>query len=457
MDNATLSKLTTFLSSHRNIEHTSPSSPSFSSQSAVFTNPPKATPSAILRPSTAEDVAAVIRFLSVNAIDFTVRSGGHDMWARGIKSNAVTLDMRSLNHVELDGTSMTAQIGGGALQGDVVSMLQKDGYITPVGTIATVGYVGWAMYGGYGPYSPLFGLGVDQIIGAKVVDGHGEIVKADKELLKAIKGGGGAFGVVVEVIVTVYKLDKIFAGAVLYNSEDLRSTITQYSCGYQSLKTEGDGIPAQLSLQQSVIKVPRPTFAVLFVWASSDMETGKHWLEKISGLAPVVGTAVQLTTPTAWLEDAAKFVPATTHGGVYTINIKKVTNEVAEIMADYALNIPTDPHAFWGMHELRGGTVSAQEKHDSVFAAREGHFLFEILAIAEKKDNLDAIFAWGAKFQQALLGTEKRNIVPASYLSFLRKEEVDHGKVFGKDLEFLRRVKERADPKGAFANAISYL
>jgi len=244
---------------------------------------------------------------------------------------------------------------------------------------------------------------------------------------------------------------------VLYNPEELRSTITQYNRGYQSLKTEGDGIPAQLSLQQSVIKVPGPTFAVLFVWASSDMETGKQWLEKISGLAPVIATTVQLTTPTAWLEDAAKFVPATTHGGVYTINIKTVTDEVAEIMVDYALNIPTDPHTFWGMHELRGGTVSAQKKQDSVFAAREGHFLFEILPIAANEEILDAIFEWGAKFQQALLGTQKRNIVPASYLSFLRKEEVDHEKVFGKNLEFLRRVKGRADPKGVFGNAISYL
>ncbi|KAL3466034.1 FAD-binding domain-containing protein [Aspergillus heterothallicus] len=457
MDDTTLSKLTAFLSSHPSIEHTTPSSPSFSSRSAVFTNPANTTPSAILRPSTAEDVAATVGFLSTNAIDFTVRNGGHDMWGRGIKSDAVILDMRSLNHVKLDGASMTAQIAGGALQGDVVSTLQKDGFITPVGTIATVGYVGWAMYGGYGPYSPLFGLGVDQIVAAKVVDGKGKLVKTDEELLKAIKGGGGAFGVVTELTVRVYKLDKIFAGAIMFNSEDLRTTIREYGRGYEALKAQGNGIPAQLSLQQSVIKLPNPTFAVLFVWASSDIETGKQWLEKISNLAPLTVTTVQPTTPTTWLEDAAKFVPTTTQGGVYTINVKKITEEVADIMADYAINIPSDPHTFWGVHEVRAGTVSAQEKKDSVFAARDGHYLFEILAIAEKRENLDDIFEWGAKFQQALLGTEKQNIVTASYLSFLQKKEVDHEKIFGKNLEFLRRVKGKIDPEGVFGNAISYL
>jgi len=58
-------------------------------------------------------------------------------------------------------------------------------------------------------------LGVDQIIGAKIVDARGEIVKADEELLKAIKGGGGAFGVVVEVTVRVYKLDRVCSPSVL--------------------------------------------------------------------------------------------------------------------------------------------------------------------------------------------------------------------------------------------------
>ncbi|PYI27852.1 FAD-binding domain-containing protein [Aspergillus indologenus CBS 114.80] len=450
-------ELTAFLSEHPGIRCVLPSASEFSEYSTVFTQPANTSPSAVLRPTTVQDVAEAVSFLAAHGIDFTVRAGGHDMWGRGIKDGTVALDLRLLNQVRLDQETSTARIGGGTLQGDVVTTLQQDGYMTPVGTIATVGYVGWAMYGGYGPYCPVFGLGVDQIVGAKVVTAAGEVVDADGELLKAIKGAGGAFGVVVEVTVKTYKLNQIFAGTIMYNSDDLGSTIQQFSRGYERLKAE-EGIPPQLSLQPAIIKAPSPTLVVLFVWASADTQAGRGWLDKISSLAPVVATTVQPTTPTAWLAGAAQFAPASTRGGVYTINLKSITDEVAAVMVRYALSIPRDPHTFWGVHELRGGTVSAQSKADAVFAAREGHLMFEILAIAESEENLDEVLAWGRNFQRALLATERKNIVPASYLSFMRREEVDRGKAFEKeDLVLLRRVKERVDPQNVFCNAISYI
>lgn len=133
------------------------------------------------------------------------------MHGRSMKNGAVALDLRRINHVhvQVDKETATARIGGGSLMADVIAELQREGFITPVGTIGQVGYVGWAMYGGYGQYSALFGLGVDQIVGAKVVNATGEIVEADRELLKGIRGAGGAFGVVAELTVSIYKLDKV--------------------------------------------------------------------------------------------------------------------------------------------------------------------------------------------------------------------------------------------------------
>ena len=43
------------------------------------------------------------------------------------------------------------------------------------GTVASVGYTGWATLGGYGPLILHYGLGVDQIIGAKIVNSLGEV------------------------------------------------------------------------------------------------------------------------------------------------------------------------------------------------------------------------------------------------------------------------------------------
>lgn len=77
------------------------------------------------------------------------------------------------------------------------------------GTVASVGYTGWATLGGYGPLTSHYGLGVDQIIGAKIVNARGEVQDADEELLVGIRGGGGSLGIIAELIIKVYPINKV--------------------------------------------------------------------------------------------------------------------------------------------------------------------------------------------------------------------------------------------------------
>jgi FAD/FMN-containing dehydrogenase len=52
-------------------------------------------------------------------------------------------------------------------------------------------------------------MGVDQILGAKVVNCEGRLVEGDGKILQAIRGGGGTLGVIVEMTIKVYPLDKV--------------------------------------------------------------------------------------------------------------------------------------------------------------------------------------------------------------------------------------------------------
>lgn len=73
----------------------------------------------------------------------------------------------------------------------------------------SVGYVGWSTLGGYGSMTARYGLGVDQICGAKIVNAKGEIQDASDEMLVGIRGGGGTLGIIVELTIKVYPLDKV--------------------------------------------------------------------------------------------------------------------------------------------------------------------------------------------------------------------------------------------------------
>ena len=205
-----------YLAHHPRITYVTPSSANYTAQRETYIADNSAVPLAIVRPQNAEDVAALVSFSKANDIDFVVRSGGHDLYGRSEVDGALTIDMRDINFVDTNSTSKNesvAKIGGGILMFDLATKLSKYDLATAFGSIASVGYVGWSTYGGYGGFSPHYGLGVDQIIGAKIVNAGGEVVDANPAVLKGIRGAGGNFGVIVELTIKVYHLKK--AGSLI--------------------------------------------------------------------------------------------------------------------------------------------------------------------------------------------------------------------------------------------------
>lgn len=178
-----------FLQDHPGIKYATRTSANYPALRANFAGNP-ALPLIILRPQTADDVAAIITYCVAQNLDFVVRGGGHDLCGRSTVQDAVTIDLRDISHIQVSADKKTARIGGGILFSKLLEGLETHGLITPVGTIGTVGYVGWATLGGYGPYSPSYGLGLDQIVGAKVVNADGRLVDADALCSKASVGQG---------------------------------------------------------------------------------------------------------------------------------------------------------------------------------------------------------------------------------------------------------------------------
>ncbi|KAL4899816.1 hypothetical protein BDW74DRAFT_171223 [Aspergillus multicolor] len=404
-----------FASQHPGITVLTPSSREFDNIRAIYVYP-EIVPLAILRPATIEDVGFTVRFLAENKIAFTVRSGGHDMHGRSMKNHTVALDMRLIKHVHINENDSTATIGGGILIGDVISNLQEQGPRTQ------------------------FGLGVDQIVGANVVNAHGELVEADDKLLKAIRGAGGAFGVLVELTIRVYKT---LAGMIMFNSDDLGAVIPQYNQGLRA--SAAQGLPPALSVQQGVLNAPTPTFTVLFVWSFLDPRQGYEWLNKISSLAPLLASTVQETTSKGWLEAADQHFAKCTRR-MWTVSMRGITDEVAEVIADFTKRMPPDPHILFDMHELRACSPLAHPNPESVFTAREPHFTFEINTIVDDEELLE-------HFDEQT----PDKIMPVEYLSFMRGEDVDLADTFGGNRSLLKRLKAEMDPDNVFKAAISHL
>ncbi|KAL1867423.1 hypothetical protein Plec18167_008696 [Paecilomyces lecythidis] len=443
-----------FLAENSHIKYATPSSPEFDSLRLGYILVENVIPAIIVRPQSAEDVAALVSVLTSNDLPFSIRVGGHDLSGRSQVHGAVTIDLRDIAYIHVDDAAHTARLGGGVLIADLIKELEHHGMVTPTGTIPSVGYVGWAAHGGYGFLSTQYGFGADQILGARVVDCHGQILDANEDMLTAIRGAGGLLGVIVEVTIKVYPLDKVLAGVIIYESTDLAATIKHYNDQYRQMKSEG--FPSALSLYQSVLNGPTgKAVTILFAWASSDIDAGWKWLHKLQAWSPVALSTVAPTTMASFTLASEQVVPKHAYGTMFTVSVYELTPEIVDVICQYALLHPNDPSTFLGMHELRSCTP--QPSADSVVCARSPHFMFEIGATAQARDMVDGAIEWGRALHGALLQSQPENIIPSTYLPLTEPALVDIKAIYGNKFEFLRNVKQQYDPRNVFKHALVQL
>jgi FAD/FMN-containing dehydrogenase len=204
-----LADLESFLQENPKIHYIAPSSPDYADARIVYNASRADNPLAIVQPQCHSDVCALIKYAKRKSLPFTLRVGGHNLEGRAVVEDALLIDLRALTGVTVAPDQKCATIQGGTLQGEVGNTLWAAGLGTPIGLIPSVGYAGWAVYGGYGPFSAHWGLGVDQIIAATVVNPDGEIIQADEAFLEGIRGAGGLYGVILELVVKVYPISKV--------------------------------------------------------------------------------------------------------------------------------------------------------------------------------------------------------------------------------------------------------
>ncbi|XP_050370399.1 berberine bridge enzyme-like 21 [Argentina anserina] len=188
------------------------SNPSFTSTLRAYirnsrfntTTTPK--PVLILTPTAEPHVQASVLCAKKLGVQLKIRSGGHDFEGISYVSSEqsfIVLDMfhlRSIN-VNVGDSSVWAQAG--ATLGELYHRISQNSKLLafPAGICPTVGVGGHISGGGYGNLLRKYGLAVDNVLDALIVDVHGKLLDRKamgEDLFWAIRGGGGgSFGVIV--------------------------------------------------------------------------------------------------------------------------------------------------------------------------------------------------------------------------------------------------------------------
>lgn len=160
----------------------------------------------IVTPTNASHVQAAVLCSRRNGMRIRVRSGGHDYEGLSYRSERAevfaVLDLSNLRAVRVNQKAATAWVDSGATLGELYYAVGKASNLLgfPAGLCPTVGVGGHFSGGGFGMLLRKYGLAIDNVLDAVLVDAQGRLLNKNtmgSDVFWAIRGGGGeSFGVV---------------------------------------------------------------------------------------------------------------------------------------------------------------------------------------------------------------------------------------------------------------------
>ena len=137
-------------------------------------------------------------------------------------SDVVLLSLGGLRGATVDPVSRTARVLGGSQWNDVLAVAAAHGLTAMHGSSGDVSVVGYLLSGGLSFYGRTHGLAVDSVRAVQLVTADGAIVRASADetpdLFWALRGGSGAFGVVVSIEIDLLPYPDVFAGMLLWDA-----------------------------------------------------------------------------------------------------------------------------------------------------------------------------------------------------------------------------------------------
>ncbi len=177
-----------------------PANPAYDSTRVIWNAMIDRRPALIARCQNAADVVACIKFARGNSMGIAVRSGGHNVAGYAVCEGGLMVDLSLMNAVRVLPGLDRAIVEGGSTWADVDAATTPFGRATPGGLISNTGVAGLTLSGGIGWLRGTHGLSCDNLMAADIVTADGMLIRAsgteNPELLWALRGGGGNFGIV---------------------------------------------------------------------------------------------------------------------------------------------------------------------------------------------------------------------------------------------------------------------
>lgn len=318
--------------------------------------------------SNVNDVANTVSFAADRNMLLSVRGGGHSFPGKSVCEKGLMIDLSAMHQVTVDAAMRTARAQGGALLGGLDAAALAHNLVTTAGVVSHTGVGGFTLGGGMGRTDRVFGLAVDNLLGATLITADGTIRQVgpeqDEDLFWAIRGGGGNFGVVTEFTYRLHPFNPtIYGGALGYSWSQARDVLNHWA-------EVGDKMPDAASVEPSFLVNPEGERVMgVELYFTGDHEAGEKefdkWVKATNPVSNDLGLKSYQVVQSQWDGVAAhgrlnylksSFLPELTAGAIDAM--------VESYQGDYLPNI-------WFQH--LGGASSRVDPQATAFPHRRIH------------------------------------------------------------------------------------
>jgi FAD/FMN-containing dehydrogenase len=344
-----------------------------------------------------------------------------------------------MRRVDADDEARVARADGGATWLDFDTVTQAFGLVTPGGVVGSTGVCGLTLGGGIGHLTAQHGLTCDNLVGAQVVTPDGAVVRAhadgDADLLWALRGGGGNFGVAVQLEFRLHPLERVVGGLLAYGGDGVRDALRRF-------RDVAAHSPRDLSCQ-AVLGVDESLAPTLVI---APCYTGSHRdPEELRTLRSAPGLIDEALRAHTFVEQQRVFDSPFGENRHYWKGhfVRELPDELIDALVERIVVFGRPPS-----HVLIESLHGAPKEADATFGAvgfRHAAFNVSAIAVWQGPELDERHIEWA---RATAAGVQPWS-VSGGYLNYMQADEpIERVRAAFGDAEFarLRAVKSRFDP-----------
>lgn len=343
-------------------------------------------PGLVLRPGTAEEVAAAVRFARAQEVPLSLRSGGHGISGRSTNDGGIVIDVSRMSSIEvLDADDRLVRVEPGARWGEVAAALEPHGWAISSGDFGGVGVGGLATTGGIGFLGRAHGLTIDHVRAVELVLADGSAVRASAEenpdLFWAVRGAGFNFGIATAFELQAAEVGEVGVAQLVFDASETAGFLTRWGAAVESAPRELTSF-----LTMGAPRGGQVVAQTMTVIDSADPQHILGMLQPFARIAPLVGQAVQVVPYAALV--ATPESRQTSEGE--PVSRSGLLEHVTPQFAEDAARLVRSGQTFFFQIRALGGATTDVPADATAFAHRSAGFA--VSAIGASRDRLNGVW-----------------------------------------------------------------